>query len=176
MKLNDSQAHVTIRQITSADRDALVLLANNVKVANNLRDDFPHPYTLKDAENFILHANKTVPIRRFCIEFNGDYVGNIGLHPQDDVYARSAELGYFIGEPYWGKGIATSAVKLIVNYGFEVLGIHRIYAGVFSYNKASSKVLEKAGFTFEGISKDAVCKNGQFFDEIRYAKINPEAK
>lgn len=173
MKLIHTPSGVAIRKIQQEDRETLVALANNTNIANNLRDDFPHPYTQDEADLFIQHAQSAHSTKRFCIEKDGIYVGNIGLHPQEDVYQMSAEIGYFIGEPYWGKGIATQAVKIIVDYGFDQLDIHRIFAGVFSYNKASKKVLENAGFEFEGISKDAIYKNGVFYDELRFARINP---
>ncbi|GAB5416648.1 MAG: hypothetical protein Crog4KO_21370 [Crocinitomicaceae bacterium] len=173
MKLLHAPSGVALRKIQKEDRKTLVALANNAKVANNLRDDFPHPYTLEDADHFIHHAQKAHPTKRFCIEKNGIYVGNIGLHPQEDIYKMSAEIGYFIGEVYWGQGIVTEAIKLIVAYGFDQLDIHRIFAGVFSYNLASKKALENAGFQFEGTLKDAVFKNGTYYDELRYALIHP---
>lgn len=173
MKLIHAPSGVAIRKIQQEDRETLVALANNPNIANNLRDDFPHPYTHDEADLFIEHAQSAHPTKRFCIEKDGVYVGNIGLHSQDDIYQRSAEIGYFIGEPYWGKGIATQAVKIIVDYGFSQLNIHRIFAGVFSYNEASRKVLENAGFKSEGVSKDAVFKNGIFYDEWKFARINP---
>lgn len=173
MKLIHASSGVALRKIQVEDRDQLVKLANNPKVANNLRDDFPHPYTVEDADHFIKHAQAANPTLRFCIEKDGVYVGNIGIHPQEDVYKRNAEIGYFIGEPFWGQGIASQAVKMIVDYGFQQLDYHRIFAGVFSYNSASKKVLENAGFTFEGASRDAIFKNGELYDELRYAIINP---
>jgi len=164
---------VALRKIQVEDRERLVELANNPNIANNLRDDFPHPYTIEDADHFIKHAQSAQPTLRFCIEKDGIYVGNIGIHPQEDIYRRSAEIGYFIGEPHWGQGIASQAVKMIVEYGFQQLNYHRIFAGVFSYNQASKKVLEKAGFTYEGASIQAVYKGGELFDELRFAVINP---
>lgn len=174
MKLLHSPSGVALRKIQYEDRETLVALANNPNIADNLLDDFPHPYTLEDADQFIHQAQKAEPTKRFCIEKNGVYVGNIGLHSQEDIYRMSAEIGYFIGEPHWGQGIASQAIKLIVAYGFEQLDIHRIYAGVFDYNEASKKALLNAGFHCEGTSKDAVYKNDTFYDEIRYSLINPK--
>ena len=173
MNLVDTTTGISLRRILESDRGRLATLANNPNIACNLRNDFPHPYTLEHADKFIENASTATPTLRFCIEKNSLYVGNIGLHPQEDIYERNAEIGYFIGEPHWGQGIATQAVKLIVNYGFKELDIHRIFAGVFSYNSASRKVLENAGFIFEGASKDAVYKNGKYHDELRFAIINP---
>lgn len=172
MKLIHAQSGVALRKIQKEDAETLVSLANNVKIAQNLRDGFPSPYTFDDALKFIDDAQSVQPTKRFCIEKDGIYVGNIGLHPQDDIYRMNAEIGYFIGEPYWGQGIATQAVKMITAYGFNQLNIHRIFAGVFSYNDASRKVLENAGFEFEGRSKEAVYKKGKYYDELRYAILN----
>jgi len=174
MKLTHKPTGVALRQIQKEDANALVSLANNTKIALNLRDGFPSPYTLDDAMKFIDDAHSVQPTTRFCIEKNGVYVGNIGLHPQDDIYRMNAEIGYFIGEPFWGQGIATQAVKMMTVYGFDQLNIHRIFAGVFSFNEASKKVLINAGFTFEGVSKDAIFKEGLFYDEFRYAKLSDQ--
>jgi RimJ/RimL family protein N-acetyltransferase len=153
-----------------SDKARLAELANNRKIWNNVRDAFPHPYAVSDAEYFIGTTFKDEPQRIFAIEYEGQLCGMTGLHQQEDVYRLSAELGYWIGEPYWGKGIATQAVELMTQYGFRKLDLVRIYAGVFSYNAGSMRVLEKNGFTLEGILKKAVYKNGQMWDEHRYAR------
>lgn len=169
MRITSSDHTISLRTLEPGDVQNVVSLANNPKIAANLRDAFPHPYTEKDAEAFIEAARSANPPFRFAIEKDGHYVGNIALHVQDDVYQKSAEIGYFVGEPYWGQGIGTEAVKLIVDYGFTTLGVQRIFAGVFSTNPASARLLEKAGFSFEGASKNAVFKNGVLCDELRYA-------
>ena len=151
-------------------------LANNKKIWNNVRDQFPHPYSEKEAETFIRNQSKDASTVNFAIEYNGEFCGVIGLILQKDVYRNSAETGYWIGEPFWGKGIATKAVELIVAHGFKELKLIRIYAGVFEYNTASMKVLEKNGFQKEGISKKAVDKNGKFWDEHRYFILNEPPK
>lgn len=102
MKLLHPQSGVALRKIQIEDRERLAHLANNPNVANNLLDDFPHPYSIEDADQFIKHAQAASPTLRFCIEKDGEYVGNIGLHPKEDVYKRSAEIGYFISEEHWG--------------------------------------------------------------------------
>lgn len=168
-----STLNVTLRPFQENDLDTLLKMANNPLIAANLRDSFPHPYTEADAKNFLAQAISAVPTNRFAILENGVYVGNIGIHLQDDVYRNTAELGYFIGEPYWGRGIATEAVKLIITYGFETLELHRIFAGVFSYNPASARVLEKAGLEFEGVHRKAITKKGGIYDELYYAILNP---
>jgi len=149
----------------------MAMLANNEKIGINLRDAFPFPYTVSDAEKFIGMCFRMKPSQVFAIEYQGEYVGNIGLHRQDDVYVRSAELGYFIGEPYWNKGITTRAVNLICEYGFSQLDVVRIYSGVFEFNRPSQRVLEKCGFQLEAILRSAVCKKGRIYDEYRYAKV-----
>ena len=161
-----------LREFRKTDKDRLVELCNNKKIWDNLRDYIPHPYSAKDAEDFISNCQKEDPVLTFAIEFRGSFTGCIGLVPQKDIYRFSAEIGYWVGEPFWGKGLATRAIQLIVDYGFQQLGMMRIYAGVFDSNKASQKVLEKAGFTFEGISEKAVFKNREFRNEYRYAKVN----
>jgi RimJ/RimL family protein N-acetyltransferase len=165
---------VTLRPLTVADAARLADLANNPNVSINLRDGFPNPYTLADAERFISMCLKHEPAQVLAIEYNGEYVGNIGLHPGTDVYRKSAEIGYFIGEPYWSKGIMTRAVKLMIDYGFSHLDIVRIHTGVFEYNTASQKVLEKCGFKREGIFEKSVYKNKRLWDEVRYALVKLE--
>lgn len=161
---------VTIRKFRRNDKFAMAEVANNEKVAVNLRDAFPSPYTVEDAQKFISMCLRQQPYQVFAIEFEGEYVGNIGLHPQDDVYRKTAELGYFIGEPWWNRGITTRAVNLICEYGFRELDVIKIFSGVFSFNIASQRVLEKCGFGREAVLRNAVIKNGQICDEIRYAK------
>lgn len=168
LKLTDGV--VTIRKFRRNDKFRMAEVANNEKVAVNLRDVFPSPYSVEDAQKFISICLRQEPYQVFAIEYKGEYVGNIGLHRQDDVYRRTAELGYFIGEPYWHRGITPRAVNLICDYGFRELDVIKIFAGVFSFNSASQRVLEKCGFEREAILRNAVIKNGVICDEIRYAK------
>ncbi|MDF1560364.1 MAG: GNAT family protein [Bacteroidales bacterium] len=161
---------VTIRKFRCNDKFAMAEVANNEKVAVNLRDAFPSPYSVEDAQKFISMCLRQKPYQVFAIEFEGEYVGNIGLHRQDDVYRRTAELGYFIGEKWWNRGITSRAVNLICEYGFRELDIIKIFSGVFSFNTASQRVLEKCGFGREAVLRNAVIKNGKICDEIRYAK------
>lgn len=164
---------VVLRKFRKSDAPRLVELANNEKISRNLTDAFPCPYTLPDAENFLSKIlDQGIPAV-FAIEYNGEYVGNIGLHERQDVYRKTADIGYFLGEPYWNKGIMTIAVNLITNYGFSKLGLARIQTGIFEYNIPSMKVLEKCGFLKEGVFRKSVYKLNRLWDEIRYAKINP---
>ena len=166
--------YVELRGFKKTDATRLAELANNKKVSQNLRDGFPHPYGLKDAEAFINKCLEQKTTTIFAIVFKGEYVGNIGLMPAEDVYRKSAEIGYFIGEPYWNKGITTKAVNLITAYGFSELELLRIHTGIIEYNTASMRVLEKCGFKKEGVFQKAIIKNGQVCDEHRYVKINPK--
>jgi len=166
--------NIILRPLRLTDAARLAELANNEKISRNLRDGFPHPYKLADAESYLQKFSNQDPVTFFGIDYNGEYVGNIGLVPGQDIYRKSAEIGYFIGEPYWNKGIISKAVNLISDYGFNKLDIIRIHTGVFEYNTASQKVLEKCGFTKEGIFRKSVFKQGKLWDEIRYAKLKPE--
>lgn len=172
MELIDGK--VRIRTLRYADREQLTKLANNKKIWLNVRDMFPHPYTFEDAEKFIDSVKQQDPQVTFAIEYDFKFVGAIGMVLQRDVYRFSAELGYWIGEPYWGKGITTRAVRLLCDYAFNKLNIEKLFAGVFQGNEGSKKVLEKCGFQLEGIARKAVFKNNKFLDEYRYGKMREE--
>lgn len=148
--------------------------ADNEKIARNLRDVFPHPYTLADAENFInscLEADESRQMFR-AIEVEGRAVGSIALCRGSDVYARTAELGYWLAEDFWGKGIMTEAVQRICEEGAgRWEDLLRIYAEPFAHNTASRRVLEKAGFQLEGILRHGVCKRGRVYDACMYALL-----
>ncbi|GAA4275858.1 GNAT family N-acetyltransferase [Aquimarina mytili] len=167
-------SNILLRQLKLSDVSQLTILANNKKVWDNVRDYFPYPYTEKDAEVFINLTKEQNPRQSFGIEFNGELCGVISLIPQKDVYKKSAEIGYWIGEPYWGKGIMTKAVGLITRYGFDELNVIRIFAGIFEYNVASMKILENNGYKKEAISEKAVFKNGKIWDEHRYYILNKD--
>lgn len=167
-----SKGDVVIRELMDSDLPKLAEYGNNPKVAINLRDSFPHPYSFEDAVKFKEMVDSMNPKVIFAIEYKGEYAGNICLIPCSDVYRKSAEIGYFLGEPFWNKGIMTQAVNLISKWGFENLGVVRIHTGVFEFNKASQRVLEKCGFVLEGTFLKAVIKNNQLYNEIRFAKIS----
>ncbi|MCF8371232.1 MAG: GNAT family N-acetyltransferase [Bacteroidales bacterium] len=162
---------ITLRLLQPADAGRLAELANNEKVSRNLRDGFPHPYTKQNAIDFIEMCLSGKLQTVFAIEYISEYVGNISIHQEKDVYRKSAEIGYFIGEPYWNKGIATQAVQLICEWAFANLDIVRIHTGVFEFNPASCRVLEKCGFKKEGVFEKSVFKMAQLWDEIRYARL-----
>jgi RimJ/RimL family protein N-acetyltransferase len=163
---------IKLRELHLSDKSQLAKLANNKKIWDNLRDSFPFPYSEKDAELFINLTIEENPKQNFAIDYAGDLCGVVGLIIQNDIYSKSAEIGYWIGESFWGEGIATTAIELITNYGFEDLKLIRIYAGVFEFNMASMQALENNGYKKEGIFKKAVLKNAKFLDEHRYFKLN----
>jgi RimJ/RimL family protein N-acetyltransferase len=136
-----------------------------------MRDAFPSPYTLDDAHRFIAMATGHSPNIFLAIEVGGEAAGGIGIHPLDDVHRRTAEIGYWLAEPFWGKGIVTEAVRALVPVAFEETGIVRIQAGVFSHNPASMQVLEKCGFIREAVHKNAITKNGVMMDEVLYVRF-----
>lgn len=159
----------TIREWRSSDEASLARHANNHKIWQNVRDAFPHPYTTKDAADWIKKASSEDPITSFAIEVDGAAVGGIGVVVQGDIFRRSAELGYWLSEEYWGRGIVTEAVRVFVEWAFANFDLSRIYAGVFDWNPGSARVLEKAGFEFEGRMKKAVIKDDRIGDELIYA-------
>lgn len=165
---------ITLRRLEPSDKNQLTRLANNKKIWDNVRDAFGHPYSEKNAEEFIQRQAQNETEKVFAIEYEGEFCGCIGLIFQKDVYHKSAEVGYWVGEPFWGKGIATKAVELLVQYAFEDLKLIRVFAGAFEYNVGSMRVLEKNGFQKEGIAKNAVFKNNNLWDEHRYALVKKE--
>lgn len=158
-----------IRSYSARDKDALIKYANNRNVWINLRDSFPYPYTEKDAKAWIHFALNQKPESNFVIANGAEAIGGIGLVPQADVHRLSAELGYWLGEPFWGKGIASQAVGIFTEYAFANFDLVRIYAFVFEWNRASARVLEKAGYRLEGRLEKSVIKDGQIIDQFLYA-------
>ena len=163
--------HCTVRSWRLDDAESLAKHANNPRVARTLRDRFPHPYTIEIAKAWLPVASSRDPVTDFAIEVDGNAVGGIGLSVGTDVSSRSAEIGYWLSEDYWGKGIMTEAVGAAADIGFATLPICRIYAHTFSNNPASGRVLEKSGFSLEGRLRKSVFKNGEFLDQLVYARI-----
>lgn len=168
------EGNIVLRSYLKTDAPDLVSIANNKNIWLNLRDGFPHPYNIKDADQFIKRVNSENDQHVFGIFDKGVLKGSVGLFVQQDVYRFSAELGYYIGEAHWGQGLATKAIRAIIKYGFKELELNRIYAGVFENNKTSFRVLEKNGFVLEGIKKQGVYKNNQILDEYFYALIRKQ--
>jgi [ribosomal protein S5]-alanine N-acetyltransferase len=135
----------------------------------------PYPYHLRDAEEWIAHSTAEDPITHFTIEVEGEAVGGIGLTlaspERGPVHQHTAEIGYWIGKPYWGRGIIAEAVSAVAAWGFEYLRLVRIFAYVFAPNRASARVLEKTGFVCEGNLHAAYHKHGQFYDGLVYAQV-----
>ncbi len=158
-----------LRPWNISDLDSLVQYANNWNVAKNMTDKFPFPYSESNGRAFIEFATKDEPIHIFAIDLNGIAVGGIGIHPQEDIHRKNAELGYWLAEPFWGKGIMSRAVKQAVNFAFDSFEIDRVFARPFGTNLASQKVLEKNGFVLEGRFDKVLFKNNEYLDELIYA-------
>ncbi len=167
---------ISLSPLTLADITALTTLANNPQIAIWLRDIFPSPYTEQDARNFLEYLSSQKPLTTFGIRYQNELAGVCSLVLQQDIFRKSAEIGYWVGEPFWGRGIATEAVRLLCQKGFEEWGLMRIYAGVFPVNVASMRVLEKAGFQFESIAKKALIKRGLIYDDYIYRMTLEEWK
>ncbi len=135
-----------LRELQPADAENIADYANNKKIWLNLRDAFPYPYTIENAKHYIGLADKQKPQCLFGIDVEGIITGMISITQGSDVYSISGEIGYWLGEKFWNKGIMTQAVKAMVDYSFQRLGLLRLHTGVFEYNIASMRVLEKAGF------------------------------
>ena len=163
---------VTIKPIQEENVSQLAQLANNKRIWDNLMDYIPHPYTIQDAYRFIATMSDENPQVTFGIYYKMELCGVIGLVLKTDVYRLTAELGYWVGEPYWGKGIATKAISLITSYGFNKLSLVRISANVFDHNQASMRVLEKNGFEKDAILKKRAIKNDQIIDLHVYSKTS----
>lgn len=155
------------------DAASLAHHANNRNVSRNLRDAFPFPYTVADANAFLERRVGRVPPDNLAIEVAGEAAGGLGLRLHDDVSRGTAELGYWLAEPYWGKGIMTVAVLAMVGFGFDRFSLRRIEAPVFDRNIASARVLEKAGFSLEGRLRRAFIKDGEVMDALLYAIVRP---
>jgi RimJ/RimL family protein N-acetyltransferase len=157
-----------IRPWVLSDSESLVRHADKPQIAENMRDGFPYPYTLQDARQFITMATGDHQHIFLAIEIGGEAVGGIGLHIFDDVYRQTAEVGYWLSEQFWNKGIVSDAVRIFLPTAFKERDIIRIQAGVFGTNPASMKVLENCGFVKEAIHKRAITKQGKILDEHLY--------
>lgn len=158
-----------LRPWTIADLDDLVRYANNWSIAKNMTDKFPFPYTENDGRAFIEFASKDDPIHIFAIDVDGQAVGGIGIHPNEDIHRKNAELGYWLAEPYWGQGIISRAIPYAVDFAFETYTISRVFARPFGTNIPSQKVLEKNSFVLEGKFDQVLIKDNVLLDELIYA-------
>jgi ribosomal-protein-alanine N-acetyltransferase len=163
--------NLSLRAWRLGDEHSLAAHADDYDIWINVTDRFPHPYTVQDAQDWILSSMKNDQLRDFAIVVNGQPVGGIGFLTQKDVFRRSAEIGYWLGKNYWGKGLMTQALSAVTQYAFDNFEICRIYAGVFAWNPASARVLEKSGYEFEARLKNAITKDGKTTDQLLYAKL-----
>ena len=166
-----------LRSWRPGDEAALVKYANNRNISINLRDRFPHPYAMDDAIAWVQSVKDQRPVTNFAIataidnDNDDEAIGSIGLTLQEDVHRRSGEIGYWLAEPFWGRGIATRAVQALTEYAFTNFDLVRLYANVFEWNPASGRVLEKAGFTLEGRLRKNITKDGNTIDQFLYALV-----
>ena len=163
----------TLRSWRRGDEASLVRYADNRNVSRNLKDRFPSPYTAADAEAWITYASGQRPATSLAIAVDDAVVGGIGIDVGADVFRRSAEIGYWLGEPFWGRGIATEALGAMTEYAFEHFDICRLEAGVFEWNPASMRVLEKNGYVLEGRARLGIVKDGRIGDRLLYALVRP---
>jgi [ribosomal protein S5]-alanine N-acetyltransferase len=163
---------IILRAWRRSDISSLVRYANNRKIWINLRDIFPHPYTRLEAERWIAICESNPGITTsFAIELQSEAIGGISYRLLDDVNRKTAVIGYWLGEPFWGRGIATEALKQTTNHAFQSFALERIEATVFEWNPASARVLEKAGYLLEGRLRRSIFKDGRLADSLLYARI-----
>jgi ribosomal-protein-alanine N-acetyltransferase len=168
---------IVLRPWIISDASQLALIANNKKVADNLRDGFPFPYSLNDAEKWLgMILPENSPPRFFAIIFQNQLVGSIGIVSKSDIYRKNLEIGYFLSEEYWGKGIITKSIQAATSYAFKEFDVIRIYAEPFSDNIGSRRALEKAGFILEATLRRNVIKNGIIKDSCIYSTLKEEFK
>jgi len=160
---------IKLRDYTKEDIDRLAGLANNKNVSRYLVFTFPYPYTKADAKWWIETGSKANNAVTKVIEYEGEFVGSIGIHPQAGWRSHIAEIGYWIGEEYWGKGLATLALKIMTEFAFSNPALKKLYAPVLGANGGSKRVLEKCGYVLEGVFKKEVYKDGQYHDIYQYA-------
>ena len=160
-----------IRSLRMSDARSMVKHGNNFNVWINLTDRFPHPYTLSHARAWLKQHVGTAPETYFAIEVDGEFAGEIGFNPQQAERRLCAEIGYWLGEEYWGMGIATEAVRAMTEYLFAKQNLVRLYAHVFEWNSASIRVLEKCGYIREAILRRGVIKDDRIIDEMIYAFV-----
>ena len=162
-----------IRPWRLPDASVIAKHANNANIARHLRDRFPHPYTASDARHFIEAVMDARPVTNFAITVDGEPVGAIGFSPGSDVERYSAEIGYWLSEAFWGRGIVAEALDLVSTYAFDECHLLRLFALPFADNARSIRVLEKAGYTREGILRASAVKYGTPRDQALYSRINP---
>jgi [ribosomal protein S5]-alanine N-acetyltransferase len=163
-----------VRPWRASDAASIARHADNPKIGRNLRDGFPSPYTVDDARAFIQRAIELQPLCRFAIVVDGEAAGSIGFTLHANVERVGAEIGYFLGEAYWGRGITADAVRAVTAYAITAHGLTRVYAVPYAWNPASFRVLEKAGFSCEGRMRRSAIKDGEIVDQLLYAFVVAE--
>jgi RimJ/RimL family protein N-acetyltransferase len=163
-----STVQFELRKWQLSDLNSLVKHANNYNIARFLTDQFPYPYTVPDGERFLESVLSHNPAKILAIVVEGEAVGSIGVFPQQDIHCLNAEMGYWLSEDWWGRGIMTAAIRQVVEYGFKTFPVDRIFARPFGSNTASQRVLEKAGFRLEARFEKTLLKNGELLDEFVY--------
>jgi len=167
----DASLNISLRPLLLSDSKSIAYHANNKLIWINLRDRFPFPYSEKDAITFIEMVSGKNPVTEFAIDLDGIAIGVAGIILKDDVYRLNGEIGYWIGQDYWGKGIGTKVVAELTKICFEDFNLFRVYAEVFESNQASARVLEKNGFIKEATLNKAILKDGALQNLLIYAKI-----
>ena len=165
-----------IRKWKRSDAKDLAIALSNKRIQDNLRDGLPYPYTEQDGADYIsamLSADEN-EVFAFAVTVDGSAVGSIGVFRRENIHRQTAELGYYLAEEYWGKGIMTEAVTQVCKYVFEKSDVIRIYAEPFAYNAPSCRVLEKAGFQYEGTLRSNAVKNGKILDMKMYSLLKTE--
>lgn len=164
-----------VRDWRPADKPAMRRLADNRNVWRNLSHRFPHPYTEADADSWFDLLTKTPNRTNWAIEVDGQAAGGIGVDPGVGIYSKSGRFGYWLGEPFWGRGIMTAAVRATSDYILKNLGLVRLEAPVFEWNPASMRVLEKCGFVRECVQRQSIFKDGEIIDGVLYARVAPRS-
>lgn len=160
-----------LREWRRGDEADLIAAANSRKVWRNLHHRFPHPYTASDARHWFFLLAAMPEATHWAIEVDGRAVGDVGVDLGEGIYAKSGLFGYWLGEPWWGRGIGSAAVRAAAEYALARFGLMRLEAPVFAWNPASARVLEKAGFRREGILRKSVFKDGELIDQAIYALV-----
>jgi len=160
-----------LRPFRDGDQPSLIRHANDWDIARWLRDGFPHPYTAADADNWVEHASTALAGYVFAIDVDGAVVGSVGLMPGSDVFAWSAEVGYWLGRAYWGRGLAPRALAALSEHALGHMGYLRLFAGVFAANQRSARVLAKCGYHLESVRQAAVVKRGTVYDEAVWVRL-----
>jgi len=174
MRIETGLSGVAVRPWRVEDIPTLPGHADNRQIWANLRDAFPHPYRPEDAEAFVTRVLASDPVTNFAIEVDGEAVGGVGFTLGNDIERIGAEMGYWLAEPYWGRGIMGAVVRETVRWGVAQFGLARVFAVPFAENRGSARVLEKAGFQLEGVMRRSAIKDGRIVDQLLYAYL-PEA-